>query len=147
MRNKKGVSPVIATVLLIGIVITLALIIFVWSRGFIQEAVTKFGGQNVELVCDQVQFQASSNASSISITNNGNVPIYDIQVKQVTSGGQTTKKLRSLEDWPNYGLNSGDSVEITYPTSGDVTLIPILLGDSKNGKKSYVCDENAGVKI
>ena len=41
-KRKKGLSPVIATVLLIGIVIALALIIFLWFRGTMKPAITKF---------------------------------------------------------------------------------------------------------
>lgn len=56
--KKKGVSPVIATVLLIGIVIALSLIVFIWMSTFIGETITKFDGENVELVCDKVEIDA-----------------------------------------------------------------------------------------
>ena len=38
--NKKGVSPVIATVLLIAIVIVIGLIIFLWFRSLTKDALT-----------------------------------------------------------------------------------------------------------
>ena len=66
--NKKGVSPVIATVLLIGIVIALGLVVFFWFRSFTQEAVTKFGGENIQLVCNNVQFEGSYSSTYQSIT-------------------------------------------------------------------------------
>jgi len=40
-RGKKAVSPVVATVLLILIVVILAVIVFLWARGFIGESLTK----------------------------------------------------------------------------------------------------------
>ncbi|MAG78897.1 hypothetical protein CMI40_00795, partial [Candidatus Pacearchaeota archaeon] len=40
--NKKGVSPVIATVLLVAIVVIIGLIIFQWFRGMTQESIIKF---------------------------------------------------------------------------------------------------------
>ena len=49
VMKKRGVSPVIATILLIGIVIVIALIVFLWLRGMQQEAITKFEGMNVEI--------------------------------------------------------------------------------------------------
>ena len=55
--NRRGLSPVVATVLLIMIVIIIAIIIFLWFRSLAKEAVTKdlgFGEENIELVCDDV---------------------------------------------------------------------------------------------
>jgi len=47
MEKKKGVSPVIATVLLIAMVVVIALIIFLWFRGLTKEAITKFDVRNL----------------------------------------------------------------------------------------------------
>ena len=41
--EKRGLSPVIATVLLVGIALVLASIVFLWAKNFIGEAVTKEG--------------------------------------------------------------------------------------------------------
>ena len=41
--KKRGLSPVIASVLLILLVLVLASIIFLWARGFIGEQIEKFG--------------------------------------------------------------------------------------------------------
>ena len=51
--DSRGLSPTMATVLLIGLVILIALIVFLWLRGLSQEAVIKFD-KNAELVCDEV---------------------------------------------------------------------------------------------
>jgi len=48
-------SPVIATVLLIALVLVLAAIIFMWARGFISEQIEKFGTP-IEDLCDSVDF-------------------------------------------------------------------------------------------
>jgi len=47
MTHKKGLSPVIATMLLIAIVVVIGLIIFLWFRGMTEEAITKFDGTNI----------------------------------------------------------------------------------------------------
>jgi flagellin-like protein len=59
--KKKGVSPVIATVLLVSIVIILGVIIFLWARGFVEESAQK-GGRAVDMSCDDVNFEAGYNA-------------------------------------------------------------------------------------
>ena len=43
MKDKRAISPVVATVLLIVLVLILAAIIFLWARGFVGEQVEKFG--------------------------------------------------------------------------------------------------------
>jgi len=46
MRNKKGVSPVIAVVLMIVVAVAISLVVYVWASGFVSEktgAETKAG--------------------------------------------------------------------------------------------------------
>jgi len=142
-KNKKGVSPVIATILLIGIVIVIALIIFLWLRSLTQEAVTKFD-KNVELVCDEVQFDASYSGGMLTVSNIGNVPIYGIKIKILQDKSFETKNLNTLtEKWPDAGLNPGKVFsDILNFEAESVTLTPILIGSAQSGEKSYACDES-----
>ena len=148
--KKKGVSPVIATVLLIGLVIVIGLIIFSWLRGITQESVTKFN-KNADLVCGDIQFEATYSSGTLSISNTGNVPIYQMNVQVSNKGGYQTNQLDSLStQWPASGLNPGggfsDSVDFSGATSVDLT--PIILGNSKSGEKSFACDPSRyGYKI
>src|SRR3989338_1007131 len=97
--ERRGVSPVVATVLLIVIVIVLATIIFLWARGFLSESAVK-GDRAVQVSCADVDFEAQvvSNAgecanmacqfgetgacgtAAVDINNIGNIPIYGVQV-------------------------------------------------------------------
>lgn len=147
--NRKGLSPVIATVLLVAMVMVIGLIIFMWLRGLTKEAITKnFGGgeTNIEVVCQDVVFQASYSPSGVlSIRNDGNVPVYNIKVKEVGEGSFTTSDLGDLStEWSeNYpaGLSQGRafSDSITF-TGSEIVLIPVLIGNTEKGKKTYVCD-------
>lgn len=142
--EKKGVSPVIATVLLIIIIVVIGLIIFLWLKGITQETITKFGGTNIELICNDVNFDASYSGNKLSIYNIGNVPIFGIKAKIIKEGSHTTKDLIELSEWPEAGLNQGG---IFSGSIGDVEgvneiiLTPILMGASKKGDKSFICDE------
>jgi len=52
--NKKGISPLIATVLIIGFTVALAAVIMVWGQGFIKGMQEKTeAGADVQLVCAQ----------------------------------------------------------------------------------------------
>lgn len=140
--NKKGVSPVIATILLIGVVIVIGLIIFLWLRGLTQEAVTKFD-KNVELVCDDVQFDGSYSGGILTISNIGNIPIYEVKIKILKDKNYETKNLNTLTGkWPDAGLNPGrvfsDNIDIEAES---IILIPILVGSAQSGEKSHTCDE------
>ena len=152
-KGRKAVSPVIATVLLIGMVIVLGSILFLWLKGFTQEAVTKFD-KNVELVCNDVQFQATySGDGTLGISNVGNVPIYDIKVKITDGGNFETMDIKDLsENWKSSGLNPGRTFSgnvNSYVVNADsITLIPVLVGSSASGEKSFPCDEaSSGYKI
>lgn len=151
--NKKAVSPVIATVLLIGMVIVMGAILFLWLRGFTQEAVTKFD-KNVDLVCNDVQFQATySSDGTLGISNVGNVPIYDIKVKISEGGNFETMDMKDLStNWKQAGLNPGRTFSgnvNSYVVGADsITLIPVLVGSSASGEKAFICDESrSGYKI
>lgn len=153
--NKRGVSPVIATVLLIGIVVALALIVFLWFRSFTQEAVTKFGGENIQLICSDVQFDAGYSAGGeLDLSNTGNVPIYSFSLKTIGSQGsyQTTDLSQIFGNWPKTGLNQGApfSGNIGSLTSGanQIVVDPILRGTTSSGQEeSFTCADQYGKTI
>jgi len=148
--DKKGLSPVIATVLLVGIVVVIGLIIFMWFRGLTQEAVIKFD-QNVQLVCNNVEFQASYTTSTgkLDISNIGNVPIFGLKAKISNLGSFETRDISEIaadNEWPETGLDQGGaaSISIASEISGadTITLTPILLGTAQSGgQRSFTCNE------
>lgn len=85
--KKRGLSPVVATVLLIALILVLAAIIFLWTRGFVKESVEK-NGLKAEEACNLVRFDAYYDPlqSKLSIVNEGNVAIRGFEIKQVTGG-------------------------------------------------------------
>ena len=150
MDNKKGLSPVIATILLVGLVVVSGTIIFTWIRGLTQESVTKFD-QNIQLVCGNVEFEATYSNGKIDVSNTGNIPIYDFQVKIYTSGGFLTKKASDYSGWTISGLNTGGAAILGTEGTviiGQITLTPILAGTSQAGSQtSFTCDEAQYGKI
>jgi flagellin-like protein len=143
-RSEKGLSPVIATVLLVTLTVVIALIVFLWIRGMTQETITKFGDQNIQLVCGQVSFDASYDQDTLYISNPGNVPIFDMNIKVMGDGSHQTLDLREQStSWPEVGLSQGGVFsDASLTLSGnEIILIPVLLGDSKEGRKTYACDE------
>jgi flagellin-like protein len=154
-RDKRGLSPVIATVLLIAMVLVIALIIFLWFRGLTKEAVTKFGGTNVELICQDVSFLPNYDEVSgvLSVINSGNVPIYSLNIKISKVGGFETFNIKDIsQNWPRGGLLQGRSfssedLRSTFSGATSISLIPVLLGESGGAEKTHVCDEQYSKEI
>ncbi len=154
MKNKRGLSPVIATVLLIAIVIAMALIIFLWVRGLVGESITKLEGENIKLTCDKVKFSADYSEGKLLISNDGNVPIYSLLIDVVYNGRHEAKEITKINTpdlWITGGLKQGDtySGDISFYVGEDakkIKVIPILIGNSKSGKKTYICEKSKSIK-
>ncbi len=149
--GKKGLSPVVATVLLIAMVVVIGIIIFLWLKGLTKEVITKnIGGadKNVQVVCDEVYFEADYTASGrLTILNSGNVPIYKFKVKLSSDGSYSTENLEDLSSlWESdfeTGLNPGRVFSDIVSLSGsEATIIPVLIGESEKGRKTYTCNED-----
>ncbi len=94
-RNRRAITPIIATVLLIGIVIAAAAIIFVWSKKFIGENIQKYG-DNINSVCDRLKYESSIDALAggnyeITINNQGNDNIHQINLKFIKTGSSVVR--------------------------------------------------------
>ena len=145
--NKRGVSPAIATVLLVAIVIVIAMIVFLWFKSMSGEIITKFGGTNIELVCERVEFNSQYVNGQLFIANSGNVPIFGMKVKIEKVGEDQTKDIRELSaNWPDIGLSQGKTFSANIDGevvegAETIVLTPILLGTSDKGEKAYMCDE------
>jgi len=142
MKNKKGISPIVATALLIVMVVVIALIVFLWMRNLQEEAITKFG-KNIELVCNEVSFDASC-SEGLQISNNGNVPIIDMKIQD----GGSLIDLATESEWPERGLRSGAGFSDDISFDDDkIKIIPVLRGTTESGQKDFICDERYGVEL
>ncbi len=150
-KNKSGVSPVIATVLLITMVVVIALIIFLWFRNINKEAITKFEGTNVEIVCNDVVFESGYSSGELDVINSGNVPLYSMKLRIFKEGSYNTNDLQEITDsnWPAKGLNPGATFSSTTLSgfidgADKVLLIPVLLGISEETgeEKIYTCGDD-----
>lgn len=147
---KRGVSPVVATVLLIAITIVLAAIVFFWARTFLAEGAQK-QGRAVELACDRLDFEASLTAvgdsMQLDVLNRGNVPLYGLVLKLLDRGSVIPHEV-------SLSVNVGESVSIpldsaTYGEVNEVLVVPVLLaeqGDDGN-RVTYPCPDTAGQLI
>jgi len=135
---KKGVSPVISTILLISLVILIALIILLWYQGFFKEKLLKFD-KPIERVCEEISIRAFEENGNIGFTNIGNTPLYKIDV---ILGSQGSSQIQELDK----RINPGDSINLEYQ-GDEIEIIPILLGRTKSGdKKEFKCETSIKLK-
>ncbi len=156
--NKKAVSPMVSTVLLIMIVVVLAIIILVWTMGFIKEAITKeVAGdkKTVDKYCGEVELNVNfNNDGSFGITNNGNVPVNGFKLKLIGGGSSEIieygQEIGSIN--PGFGLNpvvdkAGNEILANNANYDEIKIIPILLGETKAGPEAYTCPERDALEV
>lgn len=143
--KKKGISPVIATVLLIAIVIVIATIIFIWASSFGFEEVQKFGS-NIENACGDIDLEVEKveSAGVIEIVNRGDVAVYNINIIADEGGDEIVYECDNV-------ITQGDT-EIVDPSSDCyysgslediISVVPVLLGNAQDGStQEYICESN-----
>jgi len=144
--KKRGISPIIATVLLIAIVIVLVAIIFLWARGFLTEQVAKFD-EPADRACGNVDFEAGINNQEIlGINNVGNVPLYGFNVKVFGTG-----KIVVNDVFDGSTIVAGESREININTISQsysrFLVVPVILGETGDGRTAYTCGDEFGVGV
>jgi flagellin-like protein len=151
MEDKRGVSPLVATIILISMVLIISAIIFAWARSMVREDATKFN-RNIRLVCEDVSFRATYSGGTLNVINEGNVPVYRIKVKKEEGANYVTEDITTMSArWPESGLNPGgafsDNIASTIGTADRITIIPVLVGDVGNKQTIYVCEDRFGYEI
>ncbi|MBI2141108.1 hypothetical protein HYU16_01655 [Candidatus Woesearchaeota archaeon] len=116
-RNKRGVSPLIATVLLIAFAVALGAVVMNWGRGFVQQQTTEAEKTTqTKLGCSlkvnlkvaeidgvpQVCYGGSGSAGYIELRLNNNDESNDIKGLSVSVGGET-------------GIYNNDTINTTIP--------------------------------
>lgn len=135
--DRRGLSPIVASSLMILLVLVLAVIVFLWARGFLGEQVEKFG-RPIEEYCSEVNFEATRDGSTLELLNNGDVNIRHFDVKKFDGGSSEVSRL-------DFQLDSGDSkseyitIEMSDGSDPDrVVIYPALIGSIRGGGSNSV---------
>lgn len=93
-RKKQGMSPLIATVLLIGFAVALAALVMTWGLDFIKEQTSRVDSSTEEaLLCvNQLDFKIEIDCQNnkIAIDNRGSMDITALRLRKHTAGGDVT---------------------------------------------------------
>lgn len=138
VNGKRGLSPVIASILLIAIVVVLAVLIFMWARGFVTEKVMKFN-EPIENLCDKVKMKAEAYGGNVLISNEGSVPIYGLEITKKGIGSSASSGPIPFDSTVVAGQTGKLDLPASFGSGSSITVMPVLLGESGNLKKSYTC--------
>ncbi|MCD4771571.1 hypothetical protein K8R30_04130 [archaeon] len=134
--GKHGLSPVIASMLMILLVLVLASMIFLWSRGFIAEQIEKFGGP-IEDVCEKINFEVYRDGSRVEVVNRGNVDIRHLDIKMFKDGDSKISKFDLAID-AGKSVESHMTLEIDGQTPDKIIAYPALIGNVKEASSNSV---------
>ena len=151
--NKRGISPIIATLLLISLSVVLAVIVFVWAKSFMSEKTTKFGAP-IENSCEDIEFDVEvvsdevANADYAYVVNKGNVPLFGIEIREkdeeegkiVTEGTIKILEGGTLVSGKSKEIDLS-SLDISFSAGDSLIVSPVIIGESSTYKKQYVCSE------
>ena len=130
-RKRKGISPIIATVLLIAITIAAGLAIYGWVSGLIG------AGTNNHMPTSEIAtvtvVDVTSTTATLQITNEGNfpIPIYDSNVTVEQSNTGTMTGTVSISPTPPTEIPARGTVTVSISrlsagTTYTVTLVGLI---------------------
>lgn len=140
--NRRGFSPVIASVLLILMVLVLAAMIFLWARTFFINQTENSEQLKIEELCSFVNFNAMLNdeGSVLEVVNKGNVNISAFEIKTYSGGDSEIVEINisvSAGESARQGVDFGD-----INSFDKIEIFPVLV-DGVSSKKSIICSKDS----
>ena len=147
IKNKRGISPLIATVLLIGFAVALAAVVMTWGLDFIKSTAdtTEQQTENTLTCATELSFAISnvnSNTGTVTVDNRGQVDINSLAFRVYGGSGVitnvTTETIAKFE------------VKTLTPTILGINLININVTKveaiatvpGKSGQGDIICSQN-----
>jgi flagellin-like protein len=109
LKNKKAVSPIIATLLLILIAVAAGVIIYVWTTSYIGTQIGSAGGQETFVITNVKYYKSNGNDYvNVTIANQGASAI-NITIVKVYTSNYTTLIAYSHSSPLKIVINPGDT--------------------------------------
>jgi flagellin-like protein len=153
-NSKRALSPVVASVLLVALVLVLASIIFLWARGFIGEQIEK-GDKSISAMCEEVSFsfdliedpRSISGKYQIELVNNGNIPIFKFTIVKKLAGSEERFNF-DITVKPQKAIRRDLDLLIDGSPPEQITVYPVLLGEviGQNSNMPYTCNDQGKVE-
>lgn len=146
MRKKRGISPLIATVLILGFTIALAAVIMTWGTSFTKKIQKETeAGADISIICaTQVNFDitdACIDGTDVKITvkNDASKTIDSFKVR-LYKGGSEVDTPSDLSSLGSFDISTYKSTPNTF-TAGEVKMVELFPTITSSGS-SITCAEN-----
>ena len=145
--KKRGLSPVIATVFMILLVLVLAALIFLWTRGFLSEEIEKFG-EPIDNLCKRVDFEVQRvpgeiGTYALEVVNRGDINIFHLDIKMFKDGNSEISRFKFKID-AGQSIKKDISLKMKDGSTPDkIEISPALLGtvEGKDSNKVFTCKD------
>jgi len=142
--KKRGISPLIATVLLIGFTIVIAALVMIWGSNLVKERAEKIGAKSeAQISCaakieiDLKQAECSNSKIKVAVENKGTDSIDGFRAR-IHYGSDVETKTIPLQ--PVLKGTSQRTIEIEYDNTKNPTSVEIIPFVTKQSL-SYTCSE------
>ena len=132
-QKKRGISPLIATILLIAFVVVIALLVWFWYSDLLEEYRTKEGQQiQSEFTCaSDVEISANlvdctTNSISFNLKNKGSIELISFYIVGTDDLGNKNSITSEINLAPGATLNTGAIFDEMVGNLEEVDIIPIL---------------------
>lgn len=117
--NKKGISPLIATVLLVSFVVVLSLVIFFWGKQFVSELIEKRGDvAAIKLECENIELEVVNVVgNNLNLRNMGTKRISGFTLRYIDT--DNTQEVNDI-------LEPSSDLTLTLDNLGKIDVIPML---------------------
>jgi len=147
IKNKRGISPLIATVLLIGFAVALAAVVMTWGLDFIKSTAdtTEQQTENTLICATELSFAISNvdlNAGTVTVDNRGQVDINSLAFRVYNASGVTTNV--TTETIAKFEVKTLTPT-ITGPNliaSGVTKVEAIATVPGSSGQGDIICSQN-----
>lgn len=145
-RKTKGVSPLVATVILAGFTVSLVALTILWSQGYLEEraqkedklSTTKMGCEEIKIGINEVYPGGDGSELHITIENKGSKDIDSFAMRITDSATESFEYRQALASLQSrdfvLGSNEFDATAVGDLSKATVTVIPML----KAGKGVYI---------
>ena len=137
MNNKKGISPLISTVLIIGFTIVLAVLVITWISGTVDDTTSETDcmtdAQNICLDSIGALKLSVSASDYLIVVNEGADDIDKITIVQYDVDGASIQN-DEIANLDAYVTNSGVRLD-----PGTVSVKAIITAEGNNGECSVAC--------
>lgn len=127
MKGLRGISPVVATALLVLIAVAVSVLLYTWVSGTVSNQPTSQPGLEERLVIDAISYNSTTKSLIVYIRNIGNAPatISAVYVINATSGAVIKEAT-----FNNITVNPGNISELNISSvslnSGDTVVVKVV---------------------